>query len=134
MISGTRCPQNVLTVSLYGWALCEKARDDDGGESGSEEEGPSKPEPCSLCQEEDEATDSFCRHQIDPKNRLYHQLTVGMQWAHDKAIAALNAYAEFLTLKVLEADFSTTIKLSPSDLIDQVCAHLAWHVLCKHDV
>lgn len=45
-----------------------------------------------------------------------------MHWTHEEAVAGLDAYAKFLTLKVLEHDFyESRLRLSPSDLIDKVC-------------
>jgi ABC-type Fe3+-citrate transport system substrate-binding protein len=46
-------------------------------------------------------------------------LTQGHGWEHGKIKKALEAYAEFLTLKVDKEDYDATL-LSPTDIIDEV--------------
>jgi hypothetical protein len=52
---------------------------------------------CSICNRWTKY--NFCRHLIDPENRLYLLLTKAKGWRHSKAMQALDAYAKFLTLK-----------------------------------
>jgi hypothetical protein len=64
----------------------------------------------------------FCRHLVDPDNWLYHMLYTAVReknWDHFKTMEALDAYADFLTLKVLEKDYDATLLL-PTDIIDEV--------------
>ena len=61
----------------------------------------------------------FCHHVIDPDRALSRRLTNTYEWCLGKATNALEAYAKFLTLKIREEDWDA-IKLSPTDLIDQV--------------
>jgi hypothetical protein len=46
---------------------------------------------------------------------------MGKNWDHFKTMQALDAYADFLTLKVLEKDYDATLLL-PTDIIDEVSA------------
>ena len=76
--------------------------------------------PCAACKKGVwEHTTHWCRHQVDPNNRLYESLRSPHGWTHHKTIGALDAYSRFLTLKVLEEDWDAT-KLSPTDVIDEV--------------
>jgi hypothetical protein len=68
----------------------------------------------------------FCRHMIDPRNRLCFLLMDKNRWNHSQAMQALDAYADFLTLKVLEKDYDGT-RLSPTDIIDEVSGRKARH-------
>jgi hypothetical protein len=75
--------------------------------------------PCGVCEPKLSGF-QFCRHLVDPENHLFYKLTVVEQkWDHSKAMQALDAYADFLTLKVLEQDYNATLLL-PTDIIDQV--------------
>jgi hypothetical protein len=66
----------------------------------------------------------FCRHLVDPESRLYLLLTKAKNWDHFKTMEALDAYADFLTLKVLEKDYDDSL-LEPTNTIDEVSADLA---------
>jgi hypothetical protein len=64
----------------------------------------------------------FCRLLVDTKYQLFYILVTNgaeKQWDHSKALQALDAYADFLTLKVLEKDYDDTLLL-PTDIIDEV--------------
>jgi len=63
----------------------------------------------------------ICSHMIDPENRLFYQLTAMKNWNHDQAREAIQAYAEFMTLKIVRNDYDALI-LSPTSVIDEV-----WH-------
>jgi hypothetical protein len=74
--------------------------------------------PCTVCQPK-VAGFHFCRHLVDPKNRLYLLLTKAKNWDHFKTMEALDAYADFLTLKFRERD-EDAAQLLPTDTIDEV--------------
>jgi hypothetical protein len=64
--------------------------------------------PCGVCKPKVSGF-HFCRHLVDPENRLYRLFTAadqGMYWDHSKTMQALDAYADFLTLKLLEKEYS----------------------------
>jgi hypothetical protein len=85
--------------------------------------------PCGVCQPK-LSNFHFCRHLVDPEDRLYKNFVVtdkGIGWDHSKTIEALDAYADFLTLKVLEKDYGATLLL-PTDIIDEVSGESARQV------
>jgi hypothetical protein len=77
-----------------------------------------RPPRCSICRPKVSGF-HFCRHLVDPESRLYLLLTHAKHWDHFKTMQALDAYADFLTLKVLEKDYDDTLLL-PTDIIDEV--------------
>jgi len=82
---------------------------------------------CLLCGPIDQTTaapscpTTLCCHMVDPEGRLFYQLTAMKKWTFDRARDAIQAYSEFLTLKIVKEDYDAT-QLSPTDMIDQV-----WH-------
>jgi hypothetical protein len=64
---------------------------------------------------------TLCRHMVDPEGRIMYQLTTMKKWSFEQAREAIDAYCEFLTLKISEEDYKPKM-LSPTDVIDQV-----WH-------
>jgi len=64
---------------------------------------------------------TLCRHMVDPEGRLLYQLTTMKKWSFEQAGETMDAYCEFLTLKISEEDYKPKM-LSPTDVIDQV-----WH-------
>jgi hypothetical protein len=58
---------------------------------------------------------------VDPDGRLLYQLTAMKKWSYEQAREAIDAYCEFLTLKIANADYTSTM-LSTTDIMDQV-----WH-------
>jgi hypothetical protein len=76
--------------------------------------------PCGVC-EPNVSGFQFCRHLVDPESRLYLLLTKAKNWNHFKAMEALDAYADFLTLKVLEEDYDGTL-LMPTEGLEPLNA------------
>jgi hypothetical protein len=78
---------------------------------------------CTLCFPSVNHTSPFmiCCHMIDPENRLFYHLTAMKKWSHDQAREAIQAYGEFMTLKIARKDYDALV-LSPTSVIDEV-----WH-------
>ena len=64
----------------------------------------------------------LCCHMVDSDSRLFYQLTAIHKWGYERAREAINAYCEFLSLKMFKIDDEPEEILSPTDVIDVV-----WH-------
>jgi len=73
---------------------------------------------CIVC---NDVLQLICSHKIDPENRLFYQLTTMKRWDHKQTCDAINAYSEFMTLKIVNKDYDGT-ELSPTKVVDEV-----WH-------
>jgi hypothetical protein len=84
-----------------------------------------RPLRCIVCQPKVSGF-HFCRHVVDPESRLYILLKMTKGWDHSKVMQALDAYADFLTLKFLEEDYDDTLLLPPDTIKEVKGGGVGW--------